>query len=107
MNDKLQIVNLTTESFSKEISSGIAVVDFWAEWCGPCNTQGKILTELAYEIGDKVLIAKLDVDENRNIALKYGIRSIPTLLIFKNGNVVKQLIGVTGKKEIIEIINKL
>lgn len=102
-----QVVNLNTESFSKAISNGIVIVDFWAEWCGPCQIQGKILNELACEVSDEVMIAKIDVDENRTIAAKYGIRSIPTLLIFKNGNEVKKYVGVQSKQELIKTINNL
>ena len=82
------------------------IVDFWATWCSPCLTQGPIVEELAEEIGEKAIIAKLDVDENQDIAGEYGVMSIPTLLIFKDGEVVDQLVGVHQKQDLIAAIEK-
>lgn len=82
------------------------LVDFWATWCGPCLTQGPIVDELAEEIGDKAVIAKLDVDDNQDIAGEYGVMSIPTILVFKDGEVVEQLVGVHQKEDLMKVLEK-
>ena len=89
------------------ISSSLPVlVDFWAEWCGPCKMIGPILEELAQEMDDKIKIVKIDVDSNNQTAMKYSIRSIPTLMIVKGGVVQGQHIGAASKSQIQEFINK-
>jgi thioredoxin 1 len=77
---------------------GVAVVDFWAEWCGPCRMIGPISEELSKEYDGKAQIGKVNVDHNPEISMKYGIRSIPTVLVLKNGEVVDKQVGVTTKK---------
>jgi len=77
---------------------GVAVIDFWAEWCGPCRMITPIIEELSKEYEGKAKIGKVNVDENPEISMKYGIRSIPTILVLKNGEVVDKQIGVTTKK---------
>jgi thioredoxin 1 len=72
-------------------------VDFWAVWCGPCRVIGPIVEEIADEYGDRVVVGKLDVDSNRETAVKYGIQAIPTLLLVKNGEVADKIVGVTDK----------
>lgn len=91
------VVNET--NFSTEVlGSGKAVlVDFWAEWCGPCKMVAPILDEIAAEHGDKIVIAKLNVDENPSLAANYGVTSIPTMNVYKDGQVVKQIIGAKPK----------
>ena len=84
------------ENTVKEASKPI-VIDFWAEWCGPCRMVGPIVEELATEYGDKAVIGKVNVDLNQDIAGKFGIRNIPTLLVFKNGEVVDKQVGVAPK----------
>jgi thioredoxin 1 len=76
------------------------LVDFWAPWCGPCRSQGPIVETLAKELGDKALVGKLNVDENPEVASNYGIRSIPTLAVFKNGEPVKGFVGMTPAGEL-------
>lgn len=99
------ISTLSTISFKPAISSGTPVlVDFWAPWCGPCKAIAPILEELAGELAGKVQIAKLNVDENDGVAGEYGVRAIPTLLLFKNGQVVEQFVGMMPKATLKEKI---
>ena len=92
----------------KVIKSDLPVlVDFWAEWCGPCKTIGPILDELASEFAQTAKIVKVNVDDNPGLAQKYGIRGIPTMIFFKNGEVAKSLVGVQPKKEIAKNIQML
>ena len=82
----------------KALTSGVAVVDFWAEWCGPCRMITPIIEELAHEFDGKATIGKLNVDNNPNVSMKYGVRSIPTILFIKDGQVVDKQVGVTTKQ---------
>ena len=102
-------VTLTDANFDSEVIKSIipVLVDFWAVWCGPCKIQNPILEEVAKEYEGKVKIAKLNVDENPNSAAKYGIMSIPTLLLFQDGAIVKQMIGVQGKETLVSEFNKV
>lgn len=101
-------VKLLNEStFDENIKSGVTLVDFWAPWCKPCKMQGPIIEEVSKEMQGKANICKLDIDESNSIARKYGIQSIPTLLIFKDGALVGSFVGVTNKQDIIEALNKL
>lgn len=102
-------VAITDNNFENEVlkSAAPVLVDFWAAWCGPCQMQDPILKEVAAAIAGKVKIGKLNVDENPATAQKYMVMSIPTLMIFKNGAVVKQFIGVQSKETILTELNKL
>ena len=93
------IIHITSENWKDEVlNSEIPVlIDFWAEWCGPCLTIGPILEELAGELAGKIKIAKVNVDENHQLAGEFGIRSIPTLLIFKDKTVREQMVGAMNK----------
>jgi thioredoxin 1 len=86
-------------------SSAPVVVDFWAEWCGPCRMIAPALEEIAEQLGDKVKIVKLNVDENPNIAAKYGIMSIPTLMMFKNGEIASRQVGAAPKQKLAQWIS--
>ncbi|WP_257346467.1 thioredoxin [Pseudalkalibacillus decolorationis] len=102
----MAIVNVSDQSFSTETGDGLVLADFWAPWCGPCKMIAPVLEELDSEMNDKVKIVKLDVDENQETASKYGVMSIPTLMIFKNGEVVEQVVGFQPKEALVDLINK-
>jgi len=97
MSDK--IVNLTTDTFKTTIAGATTpvLVDFWAPWCGPCKAIAPILEELAEEFAGKLRIAKVNIDDNAEIAAEHGIRAIPTMLLFKNGKLVEQIVGMLPK----------
>ncbi|MFD2728132.1 thioredoxin [Enterococcus camelliae] len=97
---------LTNQTFDAAIASGLTLVDFWAVWCGPCRMQTPILEELSRELSDNQKIAKVNVDQQRDLALKFGIQSIPTILVFQDGRLVDRLIGVRMKDELKQIVNE-
>jgi thioredoxin 1 len=103
----MSTVKVTDASFETDVlqSSEPVVVDFWAEWCGPCKMIGPSLEELAKDYGGKVKIAKVNVDENPGVAGKLGIRSIPTLMLFKDGKLASQKVGAAPKGELAKWIN--
>ena len=102
------IVNLTSSTFDETVnaSSTPIVVDFWAEWCGPCKMIAPILGEIAAEKAGQVRIAKLNVDDHGDVAQRYGIMSIPTLLVFKDGQMVKKMVGAKGKSQLLQEIEE-
>ena len=97
------------KSFNEEVvkSEIPVIVDFWAEWCGPCHIMSPIIDEVAKEFEGKAKIGKVNVDENQVISSKYGIMSIPTILAFKDGKVIGQLVGARPKKDLVDLINKV
>ncbi len=101
------IVYLTDDSFQSEVleSSEPVLVDYWAEWCGPCKMIAPILTEIATEYQGKVKVAKLNIDENPQTPPKYGIRGIPTLMLFKGGNVEATKVGALSKSQLTAFID--
>ena len=105
--DSQNIKQLNDSNFKKQISVGITVVDFWAEWCIPCKMMAPVLNAVAEETQGKVTVCKLNVDHGKQSAAKYNIKSIPTLIIFKNGKEVKRISGVKTKDYIIDQINRI
>jgi thioredoxin 1 len=104
----LQMLEVTQENFEKEVlnSSLPVMVDFWAVWCGPCKVLGPIVEEIAREYNGKLKVGKVDVDSNQQTSMQFGIRSIPTLLIFKKGKVVDQIVGAVPKHALADKISK-
>jgi thioredoxin len=98
----LNIIALTQENFAKEVLQSLTpvLVDFWAEWCGPCKMIAPILDELADEYEGRVRIGKVNIDEQQGIAAEYGIRAIPTLLLFDKGQVADQIVGLRSKRDL-------
>lgn len=101
----MAIVHATDQTFEKEILEGAVLVDFWAPWCGPCQMIAPVLEQLDAEIGNEVKIVKVDVDENQVTAGQYGIMSIPSLLLFVDGEVKAKTAGFMPKEALIEFIN--
>ena len=99
----MSVLTLTNENFEEEVkkSDKKVLVDFFATWCGPCKMMSPIIDEIAEELGESVKVGKVDSDENMELAEEYGIMSIPTIMIFENGQVVKTFNGVTAKDEIL------
>ncbi|WP_153122935.1 thioredoxin [Peribacillus tepidiphilus] len=102
----MAIVNATDQTFTTETSEGLVLADFWAPWCGPCKMIAPVLEELDAEMGDKVKIVKVDVDENQETAGKFGVMSIPTLVVLKDGQVVDKVVGFQPKEALAELLNK-
>ena len=100
-------VELTNATFADTIAKGVTLVDFWAPWCGPCRMIAPIIEELAEDFDGKATIAKVNTDEEQDIAIQYGIRSIPTLLVFKDGELVDQMVGASSKQVLADKINSL
>ena len=101
------VYEFNDSNFDEEVlkADKTVLVDVFATWCGPCKMMSPVIDEIAEELGDKVKVGKVDSDENPEIADKYGIMSIPTIMVIKNGEVVKSWVGVTAKSDIIEALN--
>jgi len=100
-------IEITDASFKSEVTDSPVpvLVDFWAPWCGPCKMIAPVLEEIAQEYEGKAKIVKINVDDNQNSAAQFGVRSIPTLILFKNGNEVEKIIGVQGKDKLTALID--
>ena len=103
----MSLTHTTDETFDQDViqSDQPVLLDFWAEWCGPCKMIGPLLGELSEEYSDKVKIVKLNVDENNNTAIQYAVRSIPTLILFKEGQVQAQHIGAAAKGQLKQFLD--
>ena len=100
-------LSLNKDNFEKSIASGVALVDFWASWCGPCKMQLPIIEEFSGEMEGKATVGKVNVDEELELAQSFGIQSIPTLILFKDGKPVKKLVGLHSKEALYEEVNQV
>lgn len=103
------VVELTSANWEQEVlnSSQPVLVDFWAPWCGPCRMLAPTIEELANEYAGRVKVAKLNIDDNQDIASQYGISSIPTVMVFKNGQMVERVVGLNPKQRFVEILERV
>ena len=100
----MAVMHLTKDNFDSVTSSGLVLVDFWATWCGPCRMQAPILDELDEQLGDKVKICKLDVDDEPAIAQRFGVFSRPTLMVFRNGEMISKEVGVHTVEQLMTML---
>ena len=100
-------IELTSENFDATVNSGVSLVDFWAPWCGPCRMIAPVIDELAEEFDGKANICKVNTDEQQELAMRFGIRSIPTILLMKDGEVVDTMIGASSKQAFADKLNSL
>jgi len=107
VEDNGKIKKLSDQNFEHQIKNGIMLVDFWATWCMPCKMMAPVLNNLSEELTGNASVGKLDVDQNRAASLKYGVRSIPTLVLFKNGNEINRFVGVKTKDFLLKEIQKV
>lgn len=100
----MAVMHLTKDNFDSVTSSGLVLVDFWATWCGPCRMQAPILDELDEQLGDKVKVCKLDVDDVPAIAQRFGVFSIPTLMVFRDGKMISKEVGVHTLEQLMTML---
>lgn len=98
---------LNKDNFTEKTAQGVALIDFWAEWCGPCRTQLPILEEVYETLNDKATIGKVNVDEELELAQQFGVQSIPTLVLLKDGKILDIMVGVQSKETLINKINNV
>ena len=101
-----KVLHLTDESFDDTVDKGVVLVDMWAPWCGPCMMQGPIIEKVAEAVGERAKVAKLNVDEGRAVAVRLGVQSIPTLVLFKDGDEVKRFVGVQSEAVLVSAIEE-
>lgn len=107
VEDNGKIKKLSDQNFDHQIKNGITLVDFWATWCMPCKMMAPVLNNLSEELTGNASVGKLDVDQNKAASLKYGVRSIPTLVLFKNGKEINRFVGVKTKDFLLKEIQKV
>lgn len=98
------VLELTDTNFDKTIQEGVTLVDFWAPWCAPCMMQGPIVEKVASQVDGTAKVAKLNVDDGQQAAMQYGVRSIPTLIVFKDGEAVQQFVGVQSEEQLVSAL---
>jgi thioredoxin 1 len=105
----VNVIHLSDADFDQTIknSKTPVLVDFWAEWCGPCRRIGPIVEELANEFTDKLTVAKINIDEHQDVANKFGVQSIPTLMIFKDGQLAERIVGAVPKETLVDAIHRI
>lgn len=101
----MSYIEAKNDNFKEIVKDGVALVDFWAPWCGPCRVVGPIIEEIATEFEGKAKVVKVNTDEEQDLAVEFGIRSIPTLILFKDGEVIDTMIGVVAKEDLAEKLN--
>ncbi len=102
----MAIIDATDATFEQEIESGVTLVDFWAPWCGPCKMIAPVLEEVADEVDGKAKVVKVNVDDNQTTAARFGVMSIPTLIVFKDGKQVDKVVGFNPKEALVQLIEK-
>ena len=101
------VKKLSSENFEELTSKGIVLIDFWATWCGPCRMLGPVLDQVADEMGDDVVIGKINIDEEQDLAVKFGVRSIPAMFILKDGEVRESFVGVKDKATLVNSLKSV
>lgn len=101
-----KVKTFTDSDFEEQTKNGVVLVDFWAEWCGPCRRIAPIVDELAAQFEGRATIGKMNVDENPSVPMRFMVRGIPTLLLFKNGNLEETVVGLTGKEDLARLIER-
>lgn len=105
----MSVLKVSNENYKEEVldSEKTVLVDFYADWCGPCKMMAPVVEEISEELQDKVKVCKINVDENQDLAMQYGIMSIPTLVFIKNGKLEKTLVGLRDKQELISVLEQM